>query len=140
MSKKVKITEEYIKSKLDEFDNAINNAINNSNTSRKSETQMFLESISEQIKKALTNGVSYPKLKKIIKDVYNIDISTQTLMAYAHNKLGIAKRSRKKNTTDNNSATTVASNNKDVSSTTSSSNSNSSDDGIVRKKTNVMDI
>jgi len=139
MSKKVKITEEYIKSKLDEFDNAINNAINNSNTSRKSETQMFLDSVSEYIKKALANNMSYPQLKKIIKDVYNINISTQTLMAYAHNKLGIAKRNRKKNTTDNN-ATTVASNNKDVSSTTSSSNNNSSDDGIVRKKANINDI
>lgn len=59
---------------------------------RKSPARILLESIGDTIKKLVVNeGLSYPDISRIIKDVYDVKISAQTIRAYAHDVLGIPK-------------------------------------------------
>jgi len=59
---------------------------------RKSPARILLESIGDTIKKLVVNeGLSYPDISRIIKDVYDVKISAQTIRAYAHDVLGVPK-------------------------------------------------
>ena len=128
MSKKIKtITKELINSKLDEFKAKINEA---KQGKRKSPAQEFLESVSDTIKEAINSGVSYRKLSKIIEEVYSFNVSEQTIRSYAHNVLGIAKKSRNMNAT-------AKSNDKVEKDTGAVANSSDNND---RKKASFNDI
>ena len=54
----------------------------------------FLNSISEEIKISLDDGISYVAIKTAINKIYNVDVSTQIIADFAHNELGIAKRKK----------------------------------------------
>ena len=59
---------------------------------RKSPARILLESIGDTIKKLVVQeGLSYPDISRIIKDVYDVKISAQTIRAYAHDVLGVPK-------------------------------------------------
>ena len=59
---------------------------------RKSPARVLLDTISDTIKKLIVEeGLTYPEISRAIKDVYGVQISTQTIRAYAHNVLGIPK-------------------------------------------------
>ena len=59
---------------------------------RKSPARILLESIGDTIKKlVMQEGLSYPDISRIIKDVYDVKISAQTIRAYAHDVLGVPK-------------------------------------------------
>ena len=61
-------------------------------TVRKSPARILLESIGDTIKKLIVQeGLSYPDISRIIKDVYDVKISAQTIRAYAHDVLGVPK-------------------------------------------------
>ena len=59
---------------------------------RKSPARILLENIGDTIKKLIVQeGLSYPDISRIIKDVYDVKISAQTIRAYAHDVLGVPK-------------------------------------------------
>jgi len=130
MSKKAKtITKELINSKLDEFKAKITEA---KQGKRKSPAQEFLESVSDTIKEAINSSVSYRQLSKIIEEVYNFKVSEQTIRSYAHNVLGIAKKSR--NMSSNATAKSSDKVEKDTGAVANSSDNND------RKKASFNDI
>jgi hypothetical protein len=56
----------------------------------------FLSSLSSEIKMLLEQGMTYVGLKKVIKEVYGVTVSTQILSNYAKRELGISSRKRVK--------------------------------------------
>jgi ribosomal protein L30E len=54
----------------------------------------FLSSISEEILTALNAGTSYVGIKRAIKKIYSIDLSTQIIADFAHKELGVPKRKK----------------------------------------------
>jgi len=54
----------------------------------------FLSKISTEIKASMDDGTSYMGIKKAIKNIYNIDMSTQIIADFAHNELNIPKRKK----------------------------------------------
>ena len=63
---------------------------------RVSPKKRFLLSISKEIKTSLDNGTSYSGIKRAINKIYNINLSTQIIATFAHNELGIEKKSKSK--------------------------------------------
>jgi len=58
----------------------------------------FLSSLSGEIKMLLEQGMTYVGLRKAIKEVYGVNVSTQILSNYAKRELGISSRKRGKKT------------------------------------------
>jgi len=56
----------------------------------------FLSSLSSEIKMLLEQGISYVGLRKVIKEVYGVNVSTQILSNFAKRELGISSRKRSK--------------------------------------------
>jgi hypothetical protein len=56
----------------------------------------FLSSLSGEIKMLLEQGMTYVGLRKVIKEVYGVNVSTQILSNYAKRELGISSRKRGK--------------------------------------------
>ena len=59
----------------------------------------FLSSISKEIYTALNAGTSYVGIKRAIKKIYHIDLSTQIIADFAHKELGIPKRKKSSSAT-----------------------------------------
>jgi len=56
----------------------------------------FLSALSAEIKMLLEQGLSYVGLRKVIKEVYGVNVSTQILSNFAKRELGISSRKRSK--------------------------------------------
>lgn len=56
----------------------------------------FLSALSAEIKILLEQGISYVGLRKVIKEVYGVNVSTQILSNFAKRELGISSRKRGK--------------------------------------------
>jgi hypothetical protein len=54
----------------------------------------FLSSLSSEIKMLLEQGISYVGLRKVIKEVYGVNVSTQILSNFAKRELGISSRKK----------------------------------------------
>ena len=66
---------------------------------RKSPARILLENIGDTIKKLVVQeGLSYPDISRVIKDVYDVKISAQTIRTYAHDVLGIPKDEKRAKT------------------------------------------
>jgi len=63
---------------------------------RRSPKSDFLSSLSSEIKMLLEEGITYMGLRKVIKEVYGVNVSTQILSNYAKRELGISSRKRVK--------------------------------------------
>jgi ArsR family metal-binding transcriptional regulator len=83
-----------INAKKNALDERINESIEQAKNGRKSPAKEFLAEISDSIKKAIDNGVSYTQLSKDIYAVYNFKVSEQTIRAFAHLVLGVPKRKK----------------------------------------------
>lgn len=125
MSKVKVLTSEEIEAKKDELKAKINDSKKRAMAGRLSPAKDFLSQISDIIKDALKNNVSYKQLTKDIFDVYSFKVSEQTLRSFAQNALGVAKQKRRVSQakTDSNNATApvenkVLSANNDQNSTT----------------------
>ena len=59
--------------------------------------KVFLKNISKHIKKAMEDGTSFVGIRNTIKDIYQIDISTQIISDFAKKELGITRSSKIKN-------------------------------------------
>ncbi|MEO1938253.1 MAG: hypothetical protein ABGW85_06390 [Sulfurimonas sp.] len=66
------------------------------NAGRGSPKSDFLYLLSGEIKMLLEQGISYVGLRKVIKEVYGVNVSTQILSNYAKRELGISSRKRAK--------------------------------------------
>ena len=94
---KTELTSEEIANKIAELDAKIDDSIKNKSMGRRvSPAKTFLNEIKDLIKKAIDNEVSYKQLSKDILEVYNFKVSEQTIRAFAHNTLGIEKKTRGK--------------------------------------------
>jgi hypothetical protein len=82
---------EKLKSSFSSELTAINKAEKEDKSSPK---QSFLSSISIQIEEALGKDTSYTGIKRAIKKIYNVDVSTQLIANFARNELGIEKRKK----------------------------------------------
>lgn len=56
----------------------------------------FLSSLASEIKMLLEQGISYVGLRKVIKEVYGVNVSTQILSNFAKRELGISSRKKSK--------------------------------------------
>ena len=97
---KTELTSEEIANKIAELDAKIDDSIKNKSMGRVSPAKTFLNEIKDLIKKAIDNEVSYKQLHKDILEVYNFKVSEQTIRAFAHNVLGIEKKTRGKKVVD----------------------------------------
>ena len=103
-----KLTEEKMKEIEKKLSAKIDEEIKKVKEGRRSPAQEFLNRISHIIKKGLENGVSYRQLAKDIYSIANYKISQQTIRAFAHNVLGIEKKSRNRKVKNNNTTNNTA--------------------------------
>lgn len=61
---------------------------------KSSPKRVFLTSISKEIKQSIELGTSYVGIRRAIKKIYNVDLSTQIISDFAHLELGIPKRKK----------------------------------------------
>lgn len=61
---------------------------------KSSPKRVFLSSISKEIKESIESGTSYVGIRRAIKKIYNVDLSTQIISDFAHLELGIPKRKK----------------------------------------------
>lgn len=61
---------------------------------KSSPKRVFLSSISKEIKESIESGTSYVGIKRAIKKIYSVDVSTQIISDFAHLELGIPKRKK----------------------------------------------
>ena len=98
---KTELTSEEIAKRKDELNAKIDDSIKNKTNGRNSPAKNFLNEVKDLVKKAIENEVSYKQLSKNILEVYNFKVSEQTIRAFAHNTLGIEKKTRGKKVVDN---------------------------------------
>jgi len=92
---KVKIpTQEEIEALKSDFTSELNTINKAEKEGKCSPKRSFLSSISEEIKKSLASGTSYIGIKTAIKNIYNVNVSTQIIADFAHTELGIPKRKK----------------------------------------------
>lgn len=63
---------------------------------RKSESEEFLKGIEEVLKKALDKEIPFTQMVKLIKELYNVNVSVNIVKSYAVNHLGYEPKTRKK--------------------------------------------
>jgi hypothetical protein len=61
---------------------------------KNSPKRAFLASVSKEIKESIESGTSYVGIKRAIKKIYTVDVSTQIISDFAHLELGIPKRKK----------------------------------------------
>jgi len=61
---------------------------------KSSPKRKFLLGISKEIKEAIKLGTSYVGIKRVIKEIYKVDVSTQIISDFASTELGIPKRKK----------------------------------------------
>lgn len=90
-------SDEEIISKINELRKAI---LKSKRTSGKSKIYDFLERIKPHIREAIRNGHSMPSISRIIKDVFDVDISVAILRGFC-NTYGIQtpRKNKKKHKT-----------------------------------------
>ena len=124
----------YTKEELESLNEKAINAINTTDIKlgRKSESEEFLISIKEVIKKALDKKVSLVQISKIVKDIYSINISVNIIKTFAINHLNYAPK--KRNGANAQAKRINAINTKDSNSSSSEQNDNG------RRTSNIDDI
>jgi len=83
-----------IESLKSEFTSELNNINKEEKEGKSSPKRTFLASISKEIKNAIESGTSYVGIRRAIKKIYNVDLSTQVISDFAHLELGIPKRKK----------------------------------------------
>ena len=83
-----------IESLKSEFTSELNNINKEEKEGKSSPKRVFLSSISKEIKDAIESGTSYVGIRRAIKKIYNVDLSTQVISDFAHLELGIPKRKK----------------------------------------------
>jgi len=99
MSKMKAITKEEIRAKKEALKEKIAISKSEVGVVRASPATDFLNEISDLIKDALSNKVSYKQLSKDIFSVYSFKVSEQTIRLFAQNVLGVPKRKKIKRAT-----------------------------------------
>jgi len=87
-------TAEEIEALKSDFASELNTINKNEKEGKSSPKRSFLSSISEEIKSSLDSGTSYVGIKTAIKNIYNVNVSTQIIADFAHSELGIPKRKK----------------------------------------------
>jgi len=83
-----------IESLKSEFTSELNNINKEEKEGKSSPKRVFLSSISMEIKASIESGTSYVGIRRAIKKIYNVDLSTQIISDFAHLELGIPKRKK----------------------------------------------
>ncbi len=110
---KTELSKSEIEAKKDELKAKISESKKKALVGRSSPAKDFLNEISDIVKDALKYNVSYKQLTKDILEIYNFKVSEQTIRAFAHNTLGIKKKTRAKTTIKNEAVTEAVTTAKD---------------------------
>ena len=71
----------------------------NEKKGKSSPKKNFLQSIKKEIRTAIDDGTSYVGIKRAIKTIYNINLSTQIISDFAQKELGVPKRKKSRSAT-----------------------------------------
>jgi hypothetical protein len=86
-----------IESLKSDFTSELKNINKEEKEGKSSPKRVFLSSISKEIKESIESGTSYVGVKRAIKKIYMVDVSTQIISDFAHLELGIPKRKKAEN-------------------------------------------